>query len=265
MREEGIVGTPPVFTVQALKNRQNPEVYKVFANILGRKDLLANHDRYGLFRPTTNLKLSDGTKVSNSNWKTINNLHIDMNPWMHVEDPVATQSEEILSRLRYKRRDEFIAENNEVGVLVDNQLNLQGLINLADNYKEDGGFHIIPGFKEHFVECTTRNDHLKKRYGKKMTFIVLPENDKLHKQSKRVTARAGSLVVWDQRTVHGSAPNKSDRARYAQFIKYFPATPMNPERKEARKAAIAEALEELKFAENGLSDLGRQIFGLNDW
>jgi hypothetical protein len=264
MMEEGILGSPPVFTAQALKNRQNPEVYKVFANLLGRKDLLVNHDRYGLFRPTKNVKIN-GKKYSQEQWKTFRNLHIDMNPWMHVEDTVATQSETILAKLRYKRGSDFIAENNEVGVLLDNQLHLQGLINLADNYEDDGGFHIIPGFKQHFVEWTTRNDHLKKKYGKQMTFIVLPGTDKLHQQSVRVTARAGSLVVWDQRTIHGSAPNDSDRARYAQFLKFFPATPMNPERADARKEGIVERLDEIKFEENGLTDLGKQLFGLQSW
>ena len=32
-----IVGLPPVFTKQALLNRQNPKIYDAFANILGEK------------------------------------------------------------------------------------------------------------------------------------------------------------------------------------------------------------------------------------
>ena len=32
-----IVGLPPVFTKQALLNRQNPKIYEVFSNILGEK------------------------------------------------------------------------------------------------------------------------------------------------------------------------------------------------------------------------------------
>lgn len=44
-----------------------------------------------------------------------------------------------------------------------------------------GGFHIIPGFKNHFVEWVTRNPHLKSRYGTRNTFIVFPELDPLNK------------------------------------------------------------------------------------
>eukprot|EP00026_Physarum_polycephalum_P012487 Phypoly_transcript_12801.p1 GENE.Phypoly_transcript_12801~~Phypoly_transcript_12801.p1 ORF type:complete len:192 (+),score=20.48 Phypoly_transcript_12801:465-1040(+) len=189
-----------------------------------------------------------------------------MNPWMHVEAPNSEHCNKLLSKLTYKRPSDFITENDEVGCMLDNTLHLQGLINLADNFEEDGGFHIIPGFKHHFVEWTTRNSHYKKRYGMVQNFIVLPDTDPLYKQTVRVTARAGSLVVWDQRTIHGSDANDSSRARYAQFVKYFPATPMHEERQARRKAEIADRLQEANFtAESGLTELGSKLFGQSNW
>ena len=46
------------------------------------------------------------------------------------------------------------------------QLHVQGLINLADNRAEDGGFHIVPGFHKVFSEWTERT---RNRLGKEYT------------------------------------------------------------------------------------------------
>lgn len=47
------------------------------------------------------------------------------------------------------------------------------------------------------------------------------------------------MIVWDQSSPHGSAPNSSSRFRMAQFIKLFPRSCLqNQERIEARQAAI---------------------------
>lgn len=51
----------------------------------------------------------------------------------------------MLASLKYQETDDFILENNEIGCLKDGKLNLQALINLADNKEEDGGFQLIPG------------------------------------------------------------------------------------------------------------------------
>lgn len=46
--------------------------------------------------------------------------------------------------------------------------------------------------------------------------------------------------MWNQLVAHGSAPNYSSRARYAQFVKYQRAVPLDSERGQCRKHAIAE-------------------------
>eukprot|EP01112_Ceratiomyxa_fruticulosa_P021297 TRINITY_DN7437_c0_g2_i1.p1 TRINITY_DN7437_c0_g2~~TRINITY_DN7437_c0_g2_i1.p1 ORF type:complete len:379 (-),score=87.38 TRINITY_DN7437_c0_g2_i1:186-1322(-) len=269
MANEGIVGTPPVFTQRAILNRQNPNLHRVGSIILERPDLFINHDRYGLFRPTRDVKIieSDGSVKSygdHPEFATDRNVHLDMNPWTYVNEQDSSHAQQYLAKLRYKREDDFIAENNEVGCLAEHQLNIQGLINLADNRSEDGGFHLVPGFHHHIAEWVNNNPELSKRYGKYNNFIVLPEGEPIQGQAIRITCRAGSVVIWDQRVAHGSSPNNSDKARYAQFFKIFPSAPMNPERKEARTLKIAQMIESAGCVDQ-ITELGKKMFGLADY
>lgn len=214
-------------------------------------------DRYGLFRPTK----SSNSKEDWSNRKTKTNLHLDMNPWHYVEEETPKKDEEIMEKLRYKAKIEFILENNHIGVLNPKyfKLHVQGLINLTDNKENDGGFQIVPGFKHWIKEWTEERKDLKERYGTRNTFIVLPSNDPIHKMSIRVTARAGSVIIWDQRTIHGSRANNSPNFRYAQFIKMFPSIPKGTERRKARSEKMKKLLEESEFVP---SDFGNKVFGL---
>jgi len=128
----------------------------------------------------------------------MNNLHFDMNPWAYVEDETSSSK---IDLLRYSILQNFIVENNEVGVMKENILHLQGLVNLADNKDEDGGFHLVPGFKNHIVPWVQSTQDLSKDYDRKQKFIVLPQEDPLYKRGIRITARAGSCIIWDQRSL----------------------------------------------------------------
>jgi hypothetical protein len=108
MAAEGIVGGPPVFRRAPLNNRQNPKVYDVFSTVLGNKALMVNHDRYGLFRRTCN---ADG-KLCYPHWKTLKNIHLDMNPWVYM-GLEGTRDRHPLDGLTYEHDSEFIVENNE--------------------------------------------------------------------------------------------------------------------------------------------------------
>ena len=46
------------------------------------------------------------------------------------------------------------------------QVQVQGLINLADNRAEDGGFTVVPGFHKLFLKWT---EHTRKTLGKQYT------------------------------------------------------------------------------------------------
>lgn len=50
-------------------------MHQVGRTLLETDRILISHDRYGCFRPT---------KI-NSSWSTIENLHIDMNPWVYYD------------------------------------------------------------------------------------------------------------------------------------------------------------------------------------
>jgi len=265
MAEEGIVATPPTFTIRALKNRQHPTVYKVFTELYGRKDLFVNHDRYGLFRPTRGVTIK-GTPTNMSSWKTFHNVHLDMNPWHFVEAEDRSLDDQVLNNLPYQSHAaDFIEENNHVGIAKDNELHLQGLINLVDNKPDDGGFHIVPGFAHHLAEfAKTTAPRLKKRYGNRNTFIVMRDNEPFISHAIRLSARAGSLIIWDQRTAHGSAPNNSPNARYAQFIKFFPAIDLNLPRANKRASLLKDKIEKAGFTPE-LTDLGKKLFGFEKW
>jgi len=64
-----------LWTRQILLNRQTPALHRAFATVLETEDLLINHDRYGMFRPTKQYP----------DRSTMTNLHLDMNPWNYIE------------------------------------------------------------------------------------------------------------------------------------------------------------------------------------
>ena len=45
------------------------------------------------------------------------------------------------------------------------------------------------------------------------TLVKVDCDDPLYGQPQRVAMRAGSMVIWDQRMAHGSAPNDSCNPR----------------------------------------------------
>ncbi|CAF1550603.1 unnamed protein product [Didymodactylos carnosus] len=73
--EEGIIGGASLWTRQILLNRQTPALHAAFAAMLGTENLLVNQDRYGMSRPAQ----------EHPERTTMTNLHLDMNPWSHIE------------------------------------------------------------------------------------------------------------------------------------------------------------------------------------
>lgn len=72
---EGILGGNPFWTHQALTNRQNPNLHKAFSIVLGTEDLLVNHDRFGLFRPTRQVfHPKSGKTIDHPDWKVSDNI-----------------------------------------------------------------------------------------------------------------------------------------------------------------------------------------------
>src|SRR5437868_11484725 len=68
----GIIGTgPDLSSISQLNNRQNPMVYQAFSTVLKSKDLIVEHDRLGVLRPSEN----------KPEWRTRDKwIHLDCNP-----------------------------------------------------------------------------------------------------------------------------------------------------------------------------------------
>jgi len=260
MAKHGMPSRPPVFSKPALRNRQNPNVHAVFSTILGTDDLLVNHDRYGLFRPTKNVQFSDGARDV-PKWKTSLNLHLDMDPWGFMGRN--NKALDTLNGLKYGYHlNHFIFENNQISYHILGGLHLQGVLNLMENFEEDGGFQVVPGFKNHFEQWLQANSkgELVKVASERNSYNF-DAKDPIQKYSIRVPMRAGSMVIWDQRMPHGARPNNSDRLRCAQFIKMFPASPIDFRRASLRANTIQTQLNASGF-QGELTQLGQKVFGL---
>ncbi len=90
-----------------------------------------------------------------------------------------------------------------------------------DNTSEDGGFQVVPGFSHHLVEWAKETEkNLRHMYHSDQTFLPLPKDEPMQSLAVHVTCRAGSLIIWDQRTAHGSRPNKRSRTLPA-LLRFF--------------------------------------------
>ncbi|CAF3683294.1 unnamed protein product [Rotaria sp. Silwood1] len=255
--QEGIIGSASLWTRQILLNRQTSALHAAFAAILQTENLLVNHDRYGMFRPVK----------EHPERATMTNLHLDMNPWSYFEDKDNSEQFEVLNQLRYRSASDWITENNEPGCAAIGELHVQGLVNLADNQEEDGGFWLVPGFHKYLEQWTHEHQALSNIYGRWNRFNLFREGDipELYAAACHISSRAGSAILWDQRIMHGSRSNCSLRPRYAQFFKMFCAEhpAMTPERAERRREAILAKLKLVNIdPEVDLSPMGRKLFGL---
>ncbi len=81
-----------------------------------------------------------------------------MDAWGYLTNHDAVN--QTLSSLAYgqKHLNHFIFENNQISVQMSGGMHLQGVLNILDNYEEDGGFQIVPGFVNHFDEWRTINE-----------------------------------------------------------------------------------------------------------
>jgi len=237
MEKYGCPTREPAMSEVMLRNRANPRVHAAFARLLGEEDLLCNHDRVCLQRPTRGEHGSEG-------YSTNSNLHLDMNPWHYMSE--ASSARQALDGLRYRSTRDFFAENN--AVFAGDGLQLQGVLNLHDNFEEDGGFWCVPGFARAFEEVFGALP-MPRGQAEAPSLSFDPRRSEggevfglLRRLAMRVPMRAGSMVVWDQRTPHGACRNSSARPRLAQFLKLFPRRLVAPQRLSRRAALLQREL-----------------------
>ena len=144
---------------------------------------------------------------------------------------------------------------------------MQGLVNLADNQTEDGGFWLVPGFHRYLPKWAAQQPQLREQHGTRSQFNIFSKMDipELYEAACHISTRAGSAILWNQRTMHGSRANCSLRPRFSQFFKMFPAEhpSMTPERAQHRRAAILKKLREAHInPDTEITALGKKLFGL---
>lgn len=240
----GMSGKEPVFTLQVLRNRQNENVYQAFATILNNEKLLTNHDRWAIYRPTL---------ICGEKFKTPDNIHLDLNPWRFENDDPSVWR--IVDSLGYQEARDFVIENTHVTKSTRGR-QVQGILNLHDNNEYDGGLVLIPGFHHHFTQWVQSLGPMTDpecRY-------KFPVNHPFQKFAQRITCREGSLVIWDQRCIHGTRGNISEEPRFVQFIKMFCANGINKKRNQSRRKFV-----ERELNRNNLNPtkIGKLVFGLN--
>jgi ectoine hydroxylase-related dioxygenase (phytanoyl-CoA dioxygenase family) len=221
----GLAPEPAIFSEQIFRNRCCSKVLEAFRAVLHDENILVSHDRWCVFRPTRDIRFRHGVQDMKS-WETKENLHLDLNPWTFYTGVTS------LDQLTYDNLRDFSKEIN--GVVQATGPHVQGILALNDNRAEDGGTVLVPGFQKCFRQWQKSLGPMSKYLhsiddssgrlvwrGKGAGSYIFSKNDQLHKYKQRVTMRAGSLLIWDQRVVHGSAHNNSENFRIAQFIKAF--------------------------------------------
>jgi hypothetical protein len=149
-------------------------------------------------------------------------------------------------------------------------IGVQGVLSLARQDLETGGFQCVPGL---FAELETWSDRQ-------------PAGSNPFKPDiagyalVNTTMNPGDLLIFNSLLPHGVRPNRSeDRVRMAQYISMFPADYGNTALREERIATWREQkgpegvpfpndpreYERLHFKRAELSELGRRLLGLAPW
>jgi len=213
----GIFPSAETFSKEACKNRQNPDVYNVFKNILGRDKLWVSHDRFGVLRPTKDIVIPTELKentINKPSWKTIDYwLHWDMNPWVWVESRKnPTKNKESYSNFN------FPSENNNNYNYTEK---VQALIALDDTPIENGGFICVLGFEKRLQKWAEDHAELAAQYDLRH-FVRVPKDDLLFNEAVKIPVRAGYMIVWKDSQPHANYPNNCSKFRYCQYLKMFP-------------------------------------------
>jgi len=132
---------------------------------------------------------------------------------------------------------------------------------MVDSREGDGGFCCVPGFTNHlsdYAEKTKKSSYATKK-AKEYSFVNVHPNDFLNSQTRKITSRAGSLVVWSSELPHCNYPNDSNKWRFNLYVKLFPSKEGAPGT-ELRKNLVENYTKDIK-----VTPLGRKLFGLENY
>jgi hypothetical protein len=148
-------------------------------------------------------------------------------------------------------------------------VNIQGLLSLTDSTEEMGGFQCVHALYRSLAEWRTAQPPDRDPYRPDITGFEIVN----------VETRAGDLLVWNSLLPHGIRPNRSDRARLAQYIAMVPAQEWNEEMREWRIASWRDRIapeglafpgdprnwEQTRYRRADLTELGEKLLGLRGW
>jgi hypothetical protein len=148
-------------------------------------------------------------------------------------------------------------------------VNIQGLLSLTDSTEEMGGFQCVHALYRSLAEWRTAQPPDRDPYRPDITGFEIVN----------VETRAGDLLVWNSLLPHGIRPNRSDRARLAQYIAMVPAQEWNEEMREWRIASWRDRIApeglafpgdprnwvQTRYRRADLTELGEKLLGLRGW
>ncbi len=148
-------------------------------------------------------------------------------------------------------------------------VNIQGLLSLTDSTEEMGGFQCVPALYRSLAEWRTTQPAARDPYRPDITGFEI----------MKVETRAGDLLVWNSLLPHGIRPNRSKRARLAQYIAMVPAQEWNEALRQWRIKSWRDRIapegvafpgdprnwEQTRYRRADLTELGEKLLGLRGW
>lgn len=193
-----LVRRRPTVAFEPTITRTHPIVHQVFATIFGTDKLLTSIDRWGVMRGTVDIptEFIDGSIIKRDypEWRQNLRLHWDMNPWAYIEEKSG------------KRQQRY-----------------QALIAVLDSPVEVGGFRAVPGSHRYYLEQWADSHEMPDGYS--MTSyqsVKISNDDPAQSFSQKIPVRAGDMVVFDSRLLHGTFENKSQAMRLVQYVRMMP-------------------------------------------
>jgi hypothetical protein len=230
----GTVGRGALMTRVLNINRTHPNVKRAYSSVFGMKEseLIPCYDRFGWMRPTISIDVSNSQK-----YRTPEGLHLDIDPVYYFDENKFTEVSNWVNELQYNSLNELIRENNAKNIKMGIQC--QGVLNLVDNEKDDGGFQFIPGGHKMLKPWYDCIENKKEKFGTgqpcgRYTF----GKDEIPAHSERLPCPAGTLIIFDVKMPHGTRPNCSEQNRMVQFLRYMPKNVLTMKTLQRRQKLI---------------------------
>jgi len=235
MNRYGVIGKNALFSPTLQHNRYHPNVKKAYSIVYQRpiNELLCQYDRAAWMRPVIG---PEGESWSHFDTPfTSPGLHLDLYPGVYFEEEYHQSTLDWINDIKYGGVSDFTKENNCKNIKMGRQV--QGILNLLDNYESNGGFHFVPGGYELTENWYTTQ---KKRFPVKELndrYFFTPKDYEFC-YPQRLPCPAGTLILFDAALPHGTKPNTTNMSRMIQFLRYCPRDIYQPKTLAKRRKLI---------------------------